>query len=117
MSIERGTSNPMLWRNFLALEKSFMATFYYVDYDDANADTFSLAYRGLLIQVCSDIEYAFSCILDKEGSLKDYLKGMKDHHAGFQTIEVMIPYYHESLQPWQDAENCDKPGFWVPTMR
>ncbi len=106
------------WRYFLALEEELIATQGFVEPHEKNYGTFSLKYRAIILQACSEIEILFKKICsiepEKRADIKIYRTYINKHHKHFFTIEVLIPLYHKKLKPWFICvEEDDKsPLFW-----
>jgi hypothetical protein len=108
--------DTLLWRSFLALEKNLLDTFYYVELSEKNNDVFSLAYRSIILQSCSDIESLLKTILgysqDEKLSMDTYRQDSISKELGFEKVLVQIPLNNAALTPWEKWGTNKSPEFW-----
>ncbi len=77
------------WQHFLSLERDFIETLEYVELDQDNKDTFSVAYTKLLLAVCSEIDVVAKLLCKKINSLStasnidDYRGEIKGKYPNF----------------------------------
>lgn len=105
------------WRYFLALEEEFLATQNFVEFNQENEKTFSIKYRSIILQVCSEIEKMCKLLCgkkqDDQSNMNEYRSFFKDNHPGFYQIKILAPYlYCREIQPWINWCEDTSPKFW-----
>jgi len=105
------------WRCFIALEEELVNTQNFVEIHKSNYKTFSIKYRSIIMQACSEIEIIYKkvCGIDhaNKADMKTYRDFIKNnHHQDFFNIEVLIPIYNEKLKPWFVCAEDRSPEFW-----
>jgi len=111
------TIDNLNWRCFLALEEELANTQNFVEIQKNNYKTFSIKYRSIIMQACSEIEIIYKRICNIEPESKTDMKIYRDfiinnHHQDFFNVEVLIPIYHEKLKPWLVCTENKSPEFW-----
>lgn len=95
------TVDNLHWRIFLALEEDLCSTQNYVDFSENNRNVFSIKFRSIILQACSEIEKILKLICGKDrGKMDAYAKYFSEHHNEFHTIEVITHTYNGALKPW-----------------
>ena len=104
------------WRCFLALEQDLINTENFVEFHKANYKTYSIKYRSIIMQACSEIEIILKKICgispdDKTKSMEDYAKFITSSHKDFYNVEILIPSHNEKIKPWPSLSK--PPNFWT----
>ena len=108
----------MLWRNFLSLESRLVNSFLYVEYDESNYHAYSLAFRGIILESCSDIELAFKLGLYKNFDEKTNIGTIADHfcegekYHQFIDIGVSVSHHNNIICPWKKILIDKGVEFW-----
>lgn len=104
------------WRFFLALEDELFKTQDFVDFHANNENTFSIKYRSIILQACSEIEKMCKLIcgisLDDNSNMAIYRDYLNNHHCDFSTIEIQMPLYRGRIHPWTNLAHGKSPEFW-----
>lgn len=105
------------WRCFLAIEKDFVNTFDTVEFHEHNFRTFSIKYRSIILQSCSEIEKFCKLIsgiaLNQKSDMGKYRKYLNTHHQGFSDVQVQIPSHNKAATPWTALKEDKSPEFWL----
>lgn len=124
------------WRIFLALERDFLSTQDFVDIDKRNANTFSIKYRSIILQACSEIEKIYNKIFEiirlerknEEGqeiklpNMHEFLSAISKRYANdLYEMSILMPFYEKydnNIKPWKtciDSAGIFKgvPRFWA----
>jgi hypothetical protein len=122
MNVDTDKNNSFKWRSFLSLEHDFLTTRDFVEFDHRHDEVFSIKYRSLILQACSEIDYLLKNILSKHKKSKDiakmpnYIKAIEEHHVDFFNIEIELPLTQEILKPWSERKELESgiriPIFW-----
>jgi len=108
----------LTWRYFLALEKDFIDTFDYIEICPAHDDVYSLKYRAIILQTCSEIDKIFKMLMnvepDANKNIGDYRTFIGNSHIDFIDINVIFPKLStvNSIQPWHGWTAKTPPSFW-----
>lgn len=111
------TIDNMSWRIFLALERELIDTNNFVEFHSKNYETFSIRYRSIILQACSEIDLIFKHICgikpEEHGNITKYLEFINGsaHKDFFNTI-VHLPIYNLGIKPWHDCDKNTSPDFW-----
>lgn len=106
------------WQHFLSLEKDFIETLEFVELDDSNAETYSIAYTKLLLAICSEVDVVSKLICKKLSpsstarNIDDYRKEITTNYPSLYTIECLIPRYSLNIKPWSSWSGNDSPCWW-----
>lgn len=107
------------WRFFLAIEKQLIDSHRYIEPVKANYNTFSIHYRSIILQACSEFENICKKICDMQPddrkNINDYLHFIWKYHQRFFEIEISIPLYNEKLMLFIEGEKLLEGGklpFW-----
>lgn len=107
--------NFLYWKNFLALEKKLIDSFYYIHPNEDNFETYSLCYRSIILETCSDLEYVCKLLfkLKENTKIKNILDVINQKHVGFRNIEIQIISLSQTIKPWFQMNENDSPNFWT----
>lgn len=106
------------WQHFLSLEKDFVKTLEYVDLDQINELTFSIAYTKLLLAICSEVDVVAKIFckniydLSKASKIDQYRKEITAAYPNFHTVETKIPRYSQTIHPWSSWSGNTNPAWW-----
>lgn len=105
------------WRCFLALEDDLLATSNFVEFHKSNEGVFSIKFRSIILQTCSEIEKFLKLIcgipLEDNSNIDKYKEYFSKHHADFNKIEVLMPTYRGIVMPWEKWQENINPDFWI----
>lgn len=110
--------NNEKWRCFLMLEKDFITIQEYVEFNTNNYKSYSIKFRSIISQACSEIDIIFKLIcgfpLDERKELDDYFGYFQMNHQEFITTEISLPLYNiNNISPWLDWKKGVPPSFWT----
>lgn len=100
------------WHYFLSVEKDFIRTIDFVELDEANSKTFSNEYAKLLLLIGSEVDVVAKMLCTKVAPDKkpanfvDYSDILTSSFKGFHTVEIDIPKYSRTVQPWLSWEKA-----------
>ena len=104
------------WRYFLALEDELLNMRNFVEFHKNNESTFSIKFRSIILQACSEIEKMckFFCGIpqDDKADMEKYRNYFLTEHKDFYEIKIEIPFYNETIQPWANWKDHKSPDFW-----
>lgn len=105
------TVDNLHWRIFLALEEELCSTQNFVDFSENNRNVYSIKFRSIILQACSEIEKILKLISrNDQGGLKEQAEYFLDHHSGFSAVEIVTYTYMGTLKPWYGWPAS--PAFW-----
>lgn len=88
----------------------------FVEFDKNNENTFSIKFRSIILQACSEIEKMckFFCGIpqDDKADMEKYRNYFLTNHQDFYEIKIEIPSYSETIQPWANWKKHKSPAFW-----
>ncbi len=109
--------NTLDWRCFLSLEADFVNSFNTVEFHEDNFKTFSIKYRSIILQACSEIEKfcKYICLIpqNQKSNMGEYREYLNKHHQGFSEVQVLIASHSIAATPWRALKDNKAPDFWV----
>lgn len=119
MGIKKNTSN-LHWNYFLALESDMESIARYIEFDEANYDTYSIELARLLFAASSEVEIVAKDLCDilgvslpKIATIKDWRKGLKSVIPHLSKESVFIPKYGLTLDtPFEKFSKNSTPDWW-----
>lgn len=105
------------WNYFLALESDLENVSRYIEFIDANFDTYSIELAHLLLASSSECDVVLKelCAVlspkKKTKNIDDYRKIIKSNLPEFINQSIFIDRYNISVEPW-DNWNKDKNPYW-----
>lgn len=111
------TSYPH-WQYFLALERDFIETTYFVEPVKTNFDTFSVAYARILLSAGSEIDVLCKLIChqinpaSKAEKIGDYRKEIMSRYPRFPFMRILVPRHALVLEPWIAWSEEKNPEWW-----
>lgn len=106
------------WNYFLALERDLETTSRYIEFIEANFETYSIELAHLLLASSSEIDVVIKglCALiapgEKRENIDDYRKIIKSHLPEFIDESIFINRYGISLKPWDNWLGEVNPNWW-----
>lgn len=113
------------WRAFLALEDDFLKTLDFVEFHKDNYKTFSIRYRSIILQACTEIESLTKLLYhgNEKYSLFQFIQWnyKKNKEQCLSKIEVLLPLFNEKFFPWSgdalfkkgiNPDSLQEPNFW-----
>ena len=106
------------WLYFLSLEKDFIKTIEYVEFDSSNELTFSIVYTKLYLSICSEVDVVAKLLCKKifstsnSSNINQYRSKIVDKYPNFHTVECLIPRYSLKLYPWASWSESKTPSWW-----
>lgn len=106
------------WRAFLALEDDFLKTLDFVEFHENNYKTFSIRYRSIILQACTEIESIAKQLYkgSEKYNLFNFIKWNYKEREGecLSSIEISLPLFNDKFFPWKGrlSENVHMPHFW-----
>lgn len=106
------------WRFFLALEEELFNTQIFVEFHPNNEKTFSIKFRSIILQACSEIEKILKLICKIDLKERKEIDDIFDifcvieNHREFLKIVVLMPLYRGEVEPWNDWKKGEAPKFW-----
>src|SRR5882762_1540796 len=94
------------WYYFLSVEKDFIRTLDFVELHASNLKAFSNEYAKLLLLIGSEVDVVAKMLCakvapdQKAKNIVDYKTILTAKFVGLHTVEIEIPRYSMSLQPW-----------------
>lgn len=111
--------DEIYWRSFLLLERQFLATFDAVEFDANNSATFSMKYRSIILQACSDIEIVIRLLLgvakEEVININGYTSRLKKKYSALEQLEILFPFEfngEKSIHPWEPKNKDGVYQFW-----
>jgi hypothetical protein len=111
------TSYPH-WQYFLALERDFVETTYFVEPVKPNFDTFSVAYARILLSAGSEIDVLCKLICrqispaSKAEKIDGYRKEIMSRYPRFPFMRILVPRHALVLEPWIAWSEEKTPEWW-----
>jgi hypothetical protein len=111
------TSYPH-WQYFLALERDFVETTYFVEPMRPNFDTFSVAYARILLSAGSEIDVLCKLIChqinpaSKAEKIDGYRKEILSRYPQFPFMRILVPRHALVLEPWLAWSEEKTPEWW-----
>ena len=106
------------WNYFLALENDLENLSRYIEFVDANLQTYSIELAHLLLASSSEIDVVIKelCSLlspnDKRENIDDYRKIIKNTLPAFINEKIYINRYGISVKPWENWNEDINPNWW-----
>lgn len=117
MSIPQSPT-PIHWNYFLALEDDLYQLARYVEFTEANYDTYSIEIARVLLSASAEVDSVLKQLArrlsgDQElRNIDHYFDSVTGYSAKFIHFEVTIPRYGLTLRPWTDWRKEDAPKWW-----
>ncbi len=106
------------WFYFLSIEKDFAATTDFVEVSPQNGGTYSNEFAKLLLLIGSEIDVVAKLVcrdVEPKRNVKnidDYRQVLTSQFKDIHTVEVRIPRYTRSEQPWLEWGQEKSPFWW-----
>lgn len=106
------------WHYFLALESDLEQTSRYVEVIHDNFETYSIEYVGLLLSAGSEIDVVCKLLCERIDSsrtyrnIDQYRPTITNEFPQLHTMQVLIPRYAITLEPWTEWGGTVNPAWW-----
>jgi len=106
------------WEYFLAIESDLSASTRFVEFTAENFAVYSIEFAHILLSSSSEVDViakSLSNMLFPDRShqnINDYREAITQSFSRFANIEVRIPRYGLSLQPWKAWARDENPIWW-----
>lgn len=116
MIIEKG--NNLHWNYFLALDDDVANLARYVEFSNANYDTYSIEMARLLMSASSEVDVVAKMLCKKisanctANNIDDYRIVIKPHYPELINYTVVIPRFGLEFVPWQNWLLDKNPDWW-----
>lgn len=106
------------WRYFLSLERDFIDTLRYVEYNDSQKDVYSFEYARLLLMCCAELDVVFKISSENVSSgsqaesIGTYLDALSSKYD-IQQEEVRVDRFSKVLYPYRDWSRASAPQWWT----
>ena len=118
MAIPKTDKHFLHWNYFIALEEDLEKIARYIEFDEANYDTYSLELAHLLLASSSEVDVVLKALCNMLNPDKDH-QNMYDYRTTIMAFipklsneEVTIPRYGLTLNPLINWSNDKKPDWW-----
>lgn len=109
------------WYFYLDLEQDFLEIEKTIPYDNINKNTFSYKYMGLLMSICSEIDFVFKKFIEfkdeefPKNNLGDYFKFVNENFPELKNSEIR-GYNHRFIDlkctPFKYWDSNNSPRWW-----
>lgn len=112
------TKTLLHWSYFLALESDIEELSRYVEFTEANYNTYSIEIAHIFLAASSEIDVVAKqlCkLLDpksKASNIEEYKNTLKKHLPELEGSKVTLPRYGLELEPWQNWKQNKNPYWW-----
>lgn len=109
--------NTKVWAFYLRLEKDFIESLNYVEFDEDNYSTFSIEFERMLLAICSEVDVLcklFCKEIDPTASpskILEYAEILCGYN-GFISSEVRFERIKKIFVPFDGLTNEDTPDWW-----
>jgi hypothetical protein len=107
------------WDYYQSLEKDFLATKRYVDFNDRNLSIYSIEYARIILTACAELDMVFKelCLRISDRKCKNitqYRKTILSEYQDFNLRKRKIAYFDWEVQPFKiwNLETGDNPEWW-----
>ena len=105
------------WNYFLALESDIKNLSRYVEFCEENWQTYSIEIAHIMLSVCSEIDVFSKMICSEIGctpceNMRDFREALNPKFSEISNMQVMMPQYGLTFQPWQNWSQNKKPDWW-----
>jgi hypothetical protein len=108
------------WEYFLAIEDDLVKTSRYVEFNQDNYNTYSIEFARIILASSSEVDVIAKLLyppIYKDGkeinrTICHHKKGITPRFPRFTTMEINVPKYGLTLQPWQDWLTNKSPFWW-----
>lgn len=109
------------WIFYLELEQDFLQIEKTIPYDVINKNTFSYKYMGLLLSICSEIDFIFKKFIDfkddshEKNNIIDYERFIERYYPNFKNSEITGYKYRFAdlkLKPFKNWDSGNSPKWW-----
>jgi len=106
------------WNYFLAIEKDLEAISRYIEFSEANLNTYSIELTHILLSASSEIDVIMKqlCTLidpeKKTNNIDDYKSVIQSHLSSFIVEEITIDRYGLIAKPWESWKGTENPIWW-----
>ena len=107
------------WNYFLAIESDLENLSRYIEFIDANFNTYSIELAHLLLASSSESDVvlkelcALLCPDEKRENINDYRKIIKSNVPEFINESIYIKRYGVSVKPWDNWNGDNNPDWWA----
>ncbi len=109
--------NTQVWSFYLCLEKDFIETLNYVQFEDDNLKTYSIEFERLLLAICSEVDVLCKLLCKEYEPLKtpskilEYAEILCSYYE-FSSCEVCFERNGEIFKPFDGLTTEDTPSWW-----
>jgi hypothetical protein len=106
------------WNYFLALESDLEQLARYVEFTQANYNTFSLEIARLLFDACSEVEAVLKALCEriqpnsKPSNMGRYREIVSPRYPRISNFRVRLSRYGLEVKPWENWQNNKAPNWW-----
>jgi hypothetical protein len=106
------------WNYFLALESDLQQAARYIEFSEANFETYSIELAHLLLASASEVDVVakgICALLEPDshaGGITQYRRIITRSIPGFQAEEVTVPRFGLTLHPWSNWSEDRNPLWW-----
>lgn len=112
------TGGKIHWNYFLALEQDMQKSSRYVEFCDANMDTYSIEFAHLLLASASEVDVVAKLLCQKlapnepRKNIDDYRTALTRRISEISKLQVAVPRYGLTLIPWASWAEEKNPHWW-----
>lgn len=106
------------WNYFLALERDLEEAARFIEFSEANFQTYSIELAHLLLAASSETDVVMKALCSliapgqRASNINQYKRIIKDHLPTFITEIVTIDRYGLRLNPWSNWQGRSNPDWW-----
>lgn len=109
------------WEYFLAIEDDLVKTSRYVEFHQDNESTYSIEFARILLASSSEVDVIAKLLyppIYKDGkevrrTIVHHKTGITNRFSGFTRMNINVPKYGLTLQPWHDWLMNKTPFWWT----
>jgi acyl-homoserine lactone acylase PvdQ len=120
MGIASNHKKDLFWNYYLTLVKELAELSNYIEFDEANFETYSIELAKLLMAASSEVDVVLKQLCaslnnkKKHENINDYRKTIKasSFAKDFSNETVIIPLHGLTLNPWTNWNGKENPDWW-----
>lgn len=110
------------WNYFIAIDTDTEKLARYIEFSSDNFTTYSIEMAHLLLTAASEVDVVAKILCKRHGSsskakkakkIHEYRKVLKRALPNIQRMNIVIPRYGLSLQPWEQWGSNENPNWWT----
>lgn len=107
------------WNYFLALQSDLADVSRYIEFDEANFETYSIELSHILLASASEVDVVVKGICkylepkSKAGNINGYWDILSQGLPEFLSEKVYVPRFNLSFRPWKYWKSENSPRWWA----